>query len=96
MEGTYKLHGSCLIFTPVFVQRFDEPFDPGTFLYLEEDILYMRCKRAGLAMRYDPQIVVRHAEDVSTDSMVRHDARRKQILYLERHRDSLSTLERYV
>ena len=96
MEGTYKLHGSCLIFTPVFVQRFDEPFDPGTFLYLEEDILYMRCKRAGLAMRYDPQIVVRHAEDVSTDSMVRHDARRKQILYLERHRDSLGTLERYV
>ena len=96
VEGTYKLHGSCLIFTPVFVQRFDEPFDPGTFLYLEEDILYMRCKRAGLAMRYDPQIVVRHTEDVSTDSMVRHDARRKQILYLERHRDSLGTLERYV
>ena len=32
VEGTYKLHGSCLIFTPVFVQRFDEPFDPGTFL----------------------------------------------------------------
>ncbi len=72
---------------PVFVQHFDEPFGPCTFLYLEEDILYMR---------YDPQIVVRHAEDVSTDSMVRHDERRKQILYLQRHRDSLSTLEWYV
>lgn len=87
VEGAYKLHGSCLIFMPVFVQHFDEPFGPCTFLYLEEDILYMR---------YAPQIVVRHAEDVSTDSMVRHDERRKQILYLQRHRDSLSTLEWYV
>lgn len=94
--GTYKLHGSCLVFTPAFTERFDEPFDPGTFLYLEEDILYMRCRQAGLAMRYDPRIRVRHAEDVSTDSMVRHDERRKQIQYLERHRQSAAVLERYL
>lgn len=94
-DQPYKLHGSCLIFTPMFLQCFHEPFDPGTFLYLEEDILYLRCQRAGLSMYYDANILVHHEEDVSTDSSVRHDERRKRMLYLRHHRDSLKALEKY-
>lgn len=91
-----KLHGSCLIFTPAFLEAFEEPFDPGTFLYMEEDILVLRCRRQGLTLYYDPRIVVRHAEDASTEAQVNHDPRRKQINYLRHHRDSLRIVERYV
>lgn len=91
-----KLHGSCLIFTPAFLKAFEEPFDPGTFLYMEEDILVLRCRRQGLILYYDPRIVVRHAEDASTEAQVNHDPRRKQINYLRHHRDSLRVVERYV
>lgn len=91
-----KLHGSCLIFTPAFLSVFDEPFDPGTFLYMEEDILVLRCKQHGLTMYYDPRIVVRHAEDASTEAQVNHNRRQKQINYLRHHRDSLRVVERYI
>lgn len=91
-----KLHGSCLIFTPTFLHTFDEAFDPGTFLYMEEDILVLRCRQHGLTLYYDPRIVVRHAEDASTEAQVNHDERRKQINYLRNHRDSLRVVERYI
>ncbi|MDE5640465.1 MAG: glycosyltransferase family 2 protein [Bifidobacterium castoris] len=91
-----KLHGSCLIFTPAFLKAFTEPFDPGTFLYMEEDILVLRCRRQGLTLYYDPRIVVHHAEDVSTEAQVNYDPRRKQINYLRYHRDSLRVVEHYV
>lgn len=95
-DKVFKLHGSCLVFTPAFVEHFGQAFDPGTFLYLEEDILYMRCRQAGLTMYFDPRILVRHAEDVSTDHMTGFSPRRKQMQYLQRHRESLKVLERYV
>ena len=91
----YKLHGTCLIFTPAFVQHYDEPFDPRTFLYFEEHILWMRCQTAGLGMHYDPRIVVKHVEDASTDSM-NSSTRRKMIFTLGNYVRSLKVLGTYV
>ena len=90
----YKLHGACLIFTPAFVQHYDEPFDPRTFLYFEEHILWMRCQTAGLTMHYDPRIVVKHVEDASTDSMSA-TTRRKMIFTLGNYVRSLKVLGTY-
>lgn len=83
-----------MIFTPAFVQHYDEPFDPRTFLYFEEHILWMRCQTAGLTMHYDPRIVVKHVEDASTDSMSA-TTRRKMIFTLGNYVRSLKVLGTY-
>lgn len=95
-DEEYKLHGSCLIFTPAFLRIFNEPFDSRTFLYLEEDILFLRCKKNGLTMLYDPDIAVVHEEDVSTDYQVKNDDRMKRIRYLKNQRESLKVLSEYI
>lgn len=95
-DEEYKLHGACLIFTPAFLRIFNEPFDSRTFLYLEEDILFLRCKKNGLTMLYDPDIAVVHEEDVSTDYQVKNDDRMKRIRYLKNQRESLKVLSEYI
>lgn len=92
----YKLHGACFIFTPAFVKHFSQAFDSNTFLYFEEDILLMRCRQAGLTMLYDKRIHVKHAEDVSTDQMMKEDERKKMIFTLNNYVKSLHVLEQYV
>lgn len=93
--GEQNLHGACLIFTPIFVEHFSEPFDTRTFMYVEEDILYVRCREAGIKMYYDPTIQVHHEEDISTESEVSSDLREKTLFLLSNSRDSLKILERY-
>lgn len=55
------LHGCFLIFTPLFFSSLSG-FDERTFLYLEEDILYERCREAGIIMIYEPDLVIFHYE----------------------------------
>ena len=62
------LHGCFLIFSPSFIAAFEEPFDSRTFMYREEELLYLRTKRAGLTTLYCEDICVRHMEDASTDA----------------------------
>jgi GT2 family glycosyltransferase len=54
------LHGAALVFSPRFLADFDEPFDPRTFLYEEERILYLRARAKGHDTWYDPSLVVWH------------------------------------
>lgn len=64
------LHGACYIFSKDFMQKRNEyAFNPNTFLYCEEDILHLECKRDNLLLLYSPKIVVYHLEDVSTNSV---------------------------
>lgn len=65
------LHGACYIFSKDFTQRREAAFCPDTFLFHEEDILSYECRKEGLPMRYDPDLQVRHLEDVSTSQMYR-------------------------
>ena len=65
------LHGCCLIFSPVYIERFDTAFDPRTFLYREEEVLWLRCRKENLMTVYDPEIMIRHLEDAATNSIVR-------------------------
>ena len=68
------LHGACYILSKDFTRVRENAFNPGTFLYFEEDILHYECLRQGLTMLYSPQIQVRHIEDVSTDQAFRRNA----------------------
>ena len=62
------LHGACLVFSRDFIAVRQFAFNPGTFLYCEEDILNAECARESLIMRYSPGLKVMHLEDCSTRS----------------------------
>lgn len=64
------LHGACYIFSKNYMRLRKNCFNPKTFMYMEEDILYYECVRDGLRMHYDPRIRVQHLEDVSTDASI--------------------------
>lgn len=61
------LHGSFLVFSRNFFEHF-QGFDESTFLYHEEEILYVLVKSRGLKTVYVPSVLVFHKEDVSTDA----------------------------
>ncbi len=64
------LHGSFQIFSKLYFDVYSEPYDPSTFLYMEEDILFLRCKMSvggGLKMVYDPSFQIKHLQAVSTN-----------------------------
>ena len=65
------LHGCCIFFSPQFISKFDDAFYPGTFLYGEEELLYLKCQRNGLKSVYFPSITIQHLEDVATNSSAR-------------------------
>ncbi len=62
------LHGSFQIFSASFFKEYSEPYDPGTFLYMEENILKLRCDKAGLPMVYEPSYQIHHLQAVSTNA----------------------------
>lgn len=60
------LHGSCLIFTPIYLEKEKEAFCSKTFMYGEEDILAFHCKREGYPTLYNPNLRIRHLEGAVT------------------------------
>lgn len=90
MEGVV-LHGACLIFSRDFIQAREHFFNPGTFLYMEEDILHCECMRSSLRMLYDGSLQVLHLEDASTSAAYRRPAR-AEYMKLQEHLRSLEVL----
>jgi GT2 family glycosyltransferase len=56
-----ELHGSCLILSKNFVNRYGGLYDK-TFLYFEESILKYIAERDGLIMVYTPELKILHKE----------------------------------
>ena len=83
------LHGACYIFSRDFIQARPLCFNPGTFLYFEEDILHFECRRDGLKMIYAPMLRVEHLEDVSTNAAHRTSLERTRM----KLRASLDSME---
>ena len=63
------LHGAFVIFSKNFIDREEYCFRPGTFLYMEEAIIYRYCMSQDYKLIYDPDIKVFHKEDSSTSSL---------------------------
>ena len=63
-----KLHGSAIIFSPDFINKYDGLY-PKTFMYSEESILYYIAKRDYLTTIYFPEIKIYHKEDSATNSL---------------------------
>ncbi len=71
-ECTYGIvpHGSIVVFLYPWVSRFDKAFFPGTFLYVEEEILYDLLKKYKMQAVYMPNINAVHLEDQSTNTVL--------------------------
>lgn len=76
-----QLHGSFVIFSPDFVKDEEYAFRPGTFLYMEEGILYHYCNRKGYIMCYSPAIKVYHKEDSSTNYLFKADKGKREFVF---------------
>lgn len=60
------LQGSCLIFSPMYIEKEVEVFCSETFMYFEEDILAYKCKIKKYIVRYSPDIRIIHKSEAST------------------------------
>lgn len=60
-----QLAGCCWIFSREYISRFDG-INPDTFMYLEEILLYLRIKRTGLKIIYNPDLEIVHLEEATT------------------------------
>lgn len=85
------LHGCCIIFSPKYIETYEEAFNPKTFLYKEEELLYLRCKKADLRVVYNPMLKIKHLEDIATNSQNRK-RRDKIMVWLENQIRSLEIL----
>lgn len=98
------LHGCCLVFTPTFFAKLSG-FNPQTFLYMEEEFLFIDVELKRMHTLYCPSLSIRHLEDVATDSVFRNEANKnkfvrekqvesikKLIDYIESNKEELSNL----
>lgn len=66
IQKNVKLHGSFLVLSQEYMSKFDG-LDERTFLYMEEDILFLHLRMNDMLSLYYPEISVFHKEDVSTE-----------------------------
>ncbi|HFI0416515.1 TPA: glycosyltransferase [Streptococcus suis] len=88
------LHGCFLIFTPKFFTHLNG-FNERTFLYMEEEFLYIDTRMNGLTTLYTPDLWIRHLEDVSTDAILSNYAE-KRAFVKKHHLQSLKSLVKYM
>jgi len=75
------LHGAFVVFSPNFVKVEEHAFRPGTFLYMEEAILYMYCSSKDYKMIFTPSIKVFHKEDSSTNSLFSAKKEKREFVF---------------
>lgn len=64
-KGTHILKGCDLLLTPAYFQCYKD-LDPRTFLYCEEELLYLRCRKAGLKEKLITNTYLYHKDGQST------------------------------
>ena len=60
------LQGAFFVLTKKYLNKHPEGLYPGTFLYMEELILFYICFKENLDILYDPELKVLHFDGVST------------------------------
>lgn len=73
------LHGAFLIFSEKYINTFDGLNDK-TFMYMEEKILAATLKKHRMKSVYNPNIIIFHNEDSSTNAVNKN--KRKKILFV--------------
>lgn len=76
------LHGCFLIFSKKYIDKFNG-IDDRTFLYREEELLYIRLKNNNMISVYNPDIQIFHNEDAATNAITK--SKRKKQLFIFRN-----------
>lgn len=74
------LHGACLIFSPLYIKRFEGLHDE-TFLYMEEDILKLYADFYGFLMMYSDALQIFHKEDAATNMVPVNSNKKVRLKY---------------
>lgn len=88
------IHGSCVIFSPLYLKEF-EGFYKETFMYYEEELLFLQTRSKNLNVVYNPSICIKHLEDSATDSICGSDEKKQEFI-LNCKKDSLAVLIKYM
>lgn len=85
-----QLHGSFLIFSSEYIEKFDG-LDDKTFMYCEEEFLFARCVFNNLKMRFTPAIRILHNEVENRKASILQQRKKR----LFRVRNCISSLKVY-
>lgn len=89
------LHGAMLIFTPKYVKKENIAFRKETFLYMEEDILYLYLMMKGYSTLYAPELHVYHREDAATNALFNDNKAKRKFIFINM-RKSLKIYKKYL
>lgn len=64
-----SVHGSCIILSPLFIEKEKKLFYPETQFYGEERLLYLRAKHNSYKTIYEPGIKVNHLQGRATKQL---------------------------
>lgn len=87
------LHGSCVIFSKSFIDKSDSAFCGETFMYFEEDILFLQAHYLHYHVCYSGKLQVHHKEFGATQTIYKNYRARKRNYY-KNIIQSISTYER--
>ena len=74
------LHGCCIVFTDLFFEKL-KGFDSRTFLYREEELLFLSLKKRGLHSLSLAEAYIRHLEDAATDTICKTAKEKRNFMY---------------
>ncbi len=74
------LQGCCLIFSPKYIEKFDG-IDDRTFLFCEEELLFIRLMKNKMISIYNPNIEIYHAEDAATNAITKSNRNKELFVY---------------
>lgn len=87
-----ELHGSFLIFSPEYIEKFDG-LDDRTFMYCEEEFLFARCMFNNLKTRLNPAIHIFHNEVENSKASILQQ-RKKRLFRIRNCINSLGVYRR--
>lgn len=70
-EGAYIIHGCVMLLTPAYFRHY-KGLDSRTFLYCEEELLYLRCLSAGLRQKVVEDVSLLHKCGRSTKFLYKY------------------------
>lgn len=77
-------HGAAVIFMKKWVEKEVFAFYPGTFMYYEEDLLFVYAQSKGYKTLYEPSLQITHLEDMSTNSTKKNIRKRLQFQNIQK------------
>lgn len=89
-----KLHGACLIFSNEYFKEYKH-LNEKTFLYFEEDILYIEALKKNIKTVFNPNLKVFHKEDSSTNAVTKTN-HKKNMFVLKNEITSLLVLRKII